>query len=78
MKFKVTLKDPDALRDAIEDVVTVQVNGIMGLNTEDEIESVISTRVEKVIDKCAYWFEYQELVTLEIDTDKMTCVVVSR
>ncbi len=72
MKFRVTMKDPDTLHEAI---------GQAALATdlpldEDEREAVLSVREKKLADSCRRWFEYGECLTVEVDTDAGTCVVV--
>jgi len=73
VKFKVTLKDPDTLQDAIIDAVRDDVSK---LEIEaDEREAIEERRREKVGDLCAAWFRYGEYLTVEIDTEAKTCVV---
>lgn len=76
MQFRVTMKDPDTLHDAIQEAVAEEVEK-MGLD-EDEREAVIDTRRQKVAAICAKWFEYGEYLVVDIDTDKKTCVVVDQ
>jgi hypothetical protein len=75
MKFQVTMKDPDAPFDAIDEALVEEVDKIVGLDT-DERHAVIEERGEKVRDLCEKWFRYGELLTVEIDTDAQTCTVV--
>lgn len=75
MKFKVTMKDPDTLSDAIQDAVGESVGAMAGLNDEEH-EAVAEKRREAVGNLCAKWFEYGEYLTVEIDTDAGTCTVV--
>lgn len=76
MKIKVTMKDPDTLQDAIEEAVKKDLSDL-GLD-QDELESVMEKRCEKVTTLACKWFEYGEYLTVEIDTDAKTCVVVPR
>ena len=76
MKFRVHLKDPDCLHDAITEPVRREVQAL-GLEAE-EAEAVIELRREKVQSACSKWFEYGEYLTVEIDTDAGTAVVVER
>ena len=76
MKFRVTMKDPDTLYEAVEEAVA---NSVKGLDlTEEERDEVAEVRAEKVRDVCGSWFEYGEYLTVEIDTEQMTCEVVPR
>lgn len=74
MKFKVTMKDPDTLYDAVNDAVKAQIEEI-GITDEDEIEALLEKRAEKVREICAEWFEYGEYLTIEIDTEAKTATV---
>lgn len=75
MKFKVTMKDPDTLPDAIRDAAKIEVSSMIDLD-EEEREMLIEKRVEDALGKCSKWFEYSEYLTVEIDTDLETAVVV--
>lgn len=77
MKFKVMMKDPDTLGDAINDAVKAEVAQISGLD-EDERDSVQEERAERVRALCRKWFKYDEYLCVEIDTDAGTCVVVQQ
>ena len=74
MKFRVTMKDPDTLGDAIREAAIDEVNAIQNLD-EDEREDVITIREEKINDLCKQWFQYGEYLTVEIDTDAETITV---
>lgn len=75
MKFKVTMKDPDVLDDACTNAAALQVAGIDGLD-EEEQETLEESKKEKLKEIASKWFEYGEYLTVEIDTDAGTCVVV--
>jgi hypothetical protein len=77
MKFKVQMKDPDTLHDAIEDAVTEELKSIAGLDDDDR-NALSETRREKVTELCNKWFEYGEYLTVEIDTEASTCTVVNQ
>ena len=64
MKFQVTMKTPDGLDDAIFECTR---NLTPGTIIDNELE------IKKL---CGKWFRYGECVTLEIDTEEKTCVVV--
>lgn len=76
MKFKVTMKDPDTLLDSISRAVSEEIAALK--LPPDEAEQVGEIRAEKASDACRKWFEYGEYLTVEIDTDAGTCVVVPR
>lgn len=75
MKFRVTMKDPDTLLDSVNEAVMDDLKKVEGLNRV-EIEAVADQRKEEFSDLCGAWFRYGEYLTVEIDTDAKTCVVV--
>ena len=75
MKFKITMKDPDTLYDAIRDAVKEEVDAIENIDA-DERQDLIETRIEKAAKVASKWFEYGEYLRVEIDTDAGTCVVL--
>lgn len=77
MKFKVTMKDPDTLHDAIQEAVKAEVNKLQGLS-EEEGQELIESRTERVAEECRRWFEYGEYLTVEVDTEAKTCVVLPK
>lgn len=74
MKFTVSMKDPDTLHDCIKEAVEAEIGE--SLPDKDEFESVVEMRSEKVAKVCAEWFKWGEYLTVEIDTEAKTCVVV--
>lgn len=76
MKFKVTMKDPDTLHDAIAEAAAESVATLS--NDADEREAVAAIRREQAQKVAEKWFEYGEYLCVEIDTDAGTCVVVPR
>jgi hypothetical protein len=75
MKFRVMMKDPDTLYDAIDEAVTREVAKLDQLD-DDEKEVVKENRAEKIRELAGRWFEYGEYLNVEIDTEAGTCVVV--
>ena len=76
MKFRVMLKDPDVLHDAIQEAVERDVEA-MEL-PKDEADMLIEARVEKISSECSKFWEYGEYLQVEHDTEAGTCVVVAR
>lgn len=72
MKFKVTMKDPDTLHDAITQAIMDLP--LIGLS-DAEAEAVRDIRNREVSALCERWFEYGEYLTVEVDTDAETCIV---
>lgn len=76
MKFKVTMKDPDTLHDAIADAVKDELKQ-MNLG-EDEKEALQEIRANRYAEIAGKWFEYGEYLTVEIDTEAKTATVCER
>ena len=74
MVFRVTMKDPDTLYDAIEDAIReLHVDGL----DDDELEDVKERRKNKVREICSKWFRHGEYLTVEIDTEAQSCIVIA-
>jgi len=73
MKIKVTMKCPDALDQAIEKAAEDEVGGPMDSSEHDERWKDLVLQGKKVATK---WFKWGEYVTLEIDTEANTCIVL--
>lgn len=74
MKFKVTMKDPDTLGDAIDEAVCADIAKIPGLDGEDR-EALYENRREAVSKITSKWFQCGEYLAVEIDTDARTITV---
>ena len=68
MKYRITLKDPDGVWEGIRDAAYSQ-----GIPPGHEL---YLQKVEDIYEEVGKWFGYLEYITLEIDTDAQTCVVV--
>jgi len=75
MKIKITLKDPDGVYDSLQKAAEESVDEITGID-EDEKEELIERRKEKISESIEKWVEYDEYVTIEIDTDNNTAKVL--
>lgn len=76
MKFRITMKDPDGVWESVSDAVA---DSVEELNLrDDEAEMLIRVRRESVSRAIARWIEHHEYLTVEIDTDNETCIVVPR
>jgi len=64
--FKVIMKTPDCLNHPINQICNQSVG------TEEQ-ELKLSNKLHE---KCERWFRDGEYLTLEVDIDKMTCVVL--
>lgn len=73
MKIKITLKDTDTLYDAInENVEDLKIEGV----SDEELEGVRELRKEEYKQIASKWFEYDEYLTVEMDTSDKTLRVV--
>lgn len=78
MKFQVQMKDPDTLYDAIREANVKDIGqNNNGLDSDEKV-ALFEMRNEKLSALCQKWFEYGEYLTVEIDTEEKTCVVVAR
>lgn len=74
MKFRVTMKDPDTLHDAIKEAVAREL-GEISLE-DDERDAVAEMRRARVAELCSQWFKWSEYLSVEIDTEARTCTVL--
>ena len=75
MKFKVTMKDPDTLIDAIRDAAWEAVGNVAGVH-DSEKKYLAENRSEELSELASRWFEYGEYLTVEIDTEAQSIRVV--
>jgi hypothetical protein len=68
MKFRVTMKTPDAVDNATNDVLDAE-----GLPPDDE---TYRERKDELSTIAETWFQFGEFLTVEIDTEVRTCVVI--
>lgn len=73
MKFRITMKDPDTLHDAIEFAAR---KSLAGIEDADERAALKQVRMDKMSKVAGCWFKYGEYLTVEIDTDAGTCTVI--
>lgn len=74
MKFRITMRDPDGVGDAIMEAAQRSVAG-MKLD-DDEREQLEEARREKIGEKLRKWFEYGEYLEVDIDLEAGTATVV--
>jgi hypothetical protein len=73
MKFTVTMTDTYALQNAIHDAVSSTTDFAWSA----EEKKMTHEEHEEITRKlCSRWFEWGFCLTVEIDTEAMTCVVV--
>ncbi len=75
MKFRVSMKCPDALDEAINDVVNKDVVALP-ISPKEQL-LIAESRSEELREFCiANWFRHGEYLDVEIDTDAGTCTVL--
>lgn len=74
MKLRIVMKDPDGVSNSVSDAVHDSVNEL-GL-PRNESDAVLEARMETVNRVLQRWFRWNEYVTIEVDTDTGTAVVV--
>jgi hypothetical protein len=75
MRFSVTLKDPDAVYEAIQSVSKCEVES-SGVSDPEEVAALLELKRQKTSKLLAKWFQYGEYLTVVIDTEAGTCTVV--
>lgn len=75
MKCRVVIKNPDALEDCIHLMVEDKFPVENGYSNE-ESKYAKEDLIKRYKTKAEKWFRYGELVTLEIDFNTLTCVVI--
>ncbi len=74
MKLKVMFKELDSLSDSIDEALKREQKP--SDISDDEQKYLHEMRREQVKKFTSRWFEYGEYLTVELDTDAQTCVVV--
>lgn len=72
MKFKVMMQDPGCVYDAAIDAVKRSLRGM----PSDDAEVLKKVRIKKALEVASKWFDHGDYLTVEIDTDAGTCVVM--
>jgi len=79
MIFTITMKNPDVLdftiKNMIDEIFTEEA--FNNLKNEEEIEEIKEEKFDEIKEVCRKWFEYDEYIHLQIDTDLQTCKVLS-
>lgn len=74
MKIQVTMKTSDVLEYAVEEAVRLKYDLDESSDLSDN-DDAFNDRID-TLGVCEKWFRYKECVTVEIDTEAGTCVVV--
>lgn len=75
MKLRVTFKDPDGPSECVRDAAALSLATITGLS-ENERDALLEKRTGQLRDSMRRWCEYGEYVTIEIDTEADTAIVI--
>lgn len=74
MKFKITMKDHDGVYESINDAAFESALEVKGIGYSER-ERLIESRREELEESIKKWFQYNEYVTIEIDTEAGTAIV---
>jgi hypothetical protein len=75
MIFRVTMKDPDGVGNAIMDAVQDEVGpGVRDAALQEALNDAAHEKILEAIDE---WFDYSRYLTVEIDTELGTCKVIT-
>jgi hypothetical protein len=77
MKYRITMKDPDGFSESVSIAARDSVKNVKGV-ADDEREDLEESRRNQLCKQAGKWFEYDEYLTVEIDTEANTCVVIPR
>lgn len=73
MKLQITMKTPDSLADSIlESVNAMEFPDL----SKEEAKFAREDKLDEISEICKRWFKYGEYLTVEVDTEAKTCVVV--
>lgn len=75
MKIKIQMKDPDCFEQLEQEIVDNLFTGETNLSNE-EVDAVVEKRKDAITDLLDTWFEYEEYLTVEVDTETKTIRVV--
>ena len=75
MKIRITLKDPDGVYDSIKEATSESLLENKFID-EKEREAAYDLRKDRLDNMCSKFIEYGEYVTIEIDTDDGTAIVI--
>ena len=79
MKFRVTMKTPDSLEYFIRQELLQSLGGdLEEMEDREELQrsEEFDAKEMEILNQCEKWFRFNEILTVEIDTEKGTCVVV--
>lgn len=74
MKIKISMKNPDCIADALDEAAKPSAATAEGLS-DGEREELVASRREKLAEEIKQWVEYEEYITIEIDTEARTAIV---
>ncbi len=75
MKIVITMKDPDGVWESVDAAVHAEIQR-RGITDPDEAEALGPIFRKRIMAAVARWFSYNEYVSVELDTEADTCVVV--
>lgn len=76
MKIRITLKDPDGVYECVKDAVEAELRRVKPTVSGANYDRIVEANLEDTFLALNRWVEYQEYVTVEIDLEAGTAVVV--
>lgn len=76
MKIKIRLSDTNSICNASIDAAIAKVAGIHGSFNKRKIRLLEEKAREEITNELKPWIDVNEFVTIEIDTEAKTCVVI--
>ena len=78
MTFRITFTNPDALENRIKEALDFE----HFVKTEYDVDAPpdpdFYKKYTETLELCKKWFQYNEIIVIEIDTSARTCIVVEQ
>jgi hypothetical protein len=78
MKFRITMKDPDGAYDSIAEAAKLTPEQVARMPEFIDVQNAEEARAESLRKVAGKWLEHGEYITIEIDTDAGSAVVIER
>jgi len=76
MIITLSLKDPDGVANSIQESLLQSLENVREDLSEEEIESIMDVRQERILTALEPWVQFGEYVGIEIDTETNTAKVL--
>lgn len=76
MKIRISLKDPDAMYEAVAEAIKKDCSTLVNLTANERAE-IAEARAEEIASEIGNrWMPYKEYLTFEVDTDTWTATIL--